>query len=231
MPTNDERERAPRRQVESTPAPQPVAPSDLATAGEHGGDRVAQAEDQPEARMTAPWDDAGPARGADLGHQHETQARAAEFENQNLYADVQGPSYGEQHREDDGAYVPPKTPKGDAYRDPAIIGVTHDFFVPLAQSVVSVRTGTPVRPGPNGWEIATDLSSAVAIARAYAEGGTRAPVCKMATLETYERQFRGGDAIGIEYVDDRGAVVWSKGGPFLAINDTQVLVDLTRPGG
>jgi hypothetical protein len=111
-----------------------------------------------------------------------------------------------------------------------MLGVTHVFHVPLAKDVISVRTGTPLKPGPDGWTIANG-DDAVAMAHSYGEGGTRVPATKLATIETYERQFRSGDQIGIDYVDDRGAVVWSKGGgPFMALNDTQLLVDLTRRG-
>lgn len=163
-----------------------------------------------------------------MGHQRAMNMKTAEFENQNLYNEGLGPNYMQAGGEQQGMYEPPKTAKGDPYRDPAILGNVVPFFVPLAKTVISVRTGTPVKPGPEGWEIANDLTQAIAIAHSYAEGGTRAPVVKMATLETYERQFKSGDAIGIEYVDDRGAVVWAKGGPFLALNDTQLLVDLTR---
>lgn len=164
-----------------------------------------------------------------MGHQRSMNTRTAEYENENLYNVTLGPNYLEAGGEQEGVYRPPKTSKGDPYRDPAMLGVTHVFYVPLAKNVLSVRTGTPLKPGPEGWVIG-GAADATAMAHSYAEGGTRVPATKLATVETYERQFKSGDSVGIEYVDDRGAIVWSDSGPFLALNDTQVLVDLTRAG-
>lgn len=196
----------------------------LETAPRRQTESVPESQSDPD-EMTA----SNPTDVEAMGHQRAMNTRGAEYDNQNLYNEGLGPNYLQAGGEQEGAYVPPKTAKGDPYRDPAIIGATHSFFVPLAKDVISVRTGTPLKAGPEGWTIA-GAADAVAIAQAYAEGGTRVPACKLATLETYERQFKSGDQVGFDHVDDRGAVVWSKSGPFTALSDTQVLVDLTRSG-
>lgn len=227
------------RDVEPSPEEAAVAqglePSDPALEPVEGGD-----SEQHEAPTL---DEALSGDVGELARQHTEAALEA---NQNLYdrknpwpdPDVvnaireQNPnSIGPTHtRRTDGFLQPLTDPRSK--RDPAIINRSHPFKVPIDINVLSVKTGTPLKPGPNGW-LPTSDDDGQAVAAVFMEGGGLCPVYMIATLETYVRQFESGKRYSVGEVDDRGGLTFegpNDSAPYMAVSDSQIIMDMTRHG-
>lgn len=85
---------------------------------------------------------------------------------------------------------------------------TNQTTITLASHVKRVRPGTPLRPaGESTWEISPTGSDAKWIAAHNEVGGNKVDVWRSATFFTYLRgEFRAGDELAIEYIDDDGRI-------------------------
>ena len=122
-------------------------------------------------------------------------------------------------------------------RDPMAMTASHQVRIRLAPDVIRVKTGTPLKPGPLGWVPAPAGVGAELVAGSSRAGGEEVMAFRTVTLETYEKQFTPSLHYAIKDIDDVGNLAWvpDPAGRFLALNETQILVDTstglgTAPG-
>lgn len=105
------------------------------------------------------------------------------------------------------------------------MAASHPVPAHLAPHVRQVRTGTPLRPGPEGWVIAPLGEHAQAYAASAARGGERLMAWRVITLETYRPQFIPGERYDIADIDATGYIRFAAGGRYTAHSETRLLLD------
>ena len=112
-------------------------------------------------------------------------------------------------------------------KDPNVLAGVLPVDVLLAESVLRVKAGTPLRPGPKGWVVAKDgLGEVVAADGRY--GGELVKGYRSAVLDLHERDFVPGMRLRVSGVDDNGLVEFAHDptGPFVAATEHTVLLDM-----
>lgn len=116
-------------------------------------------------------------------------------------------------------------------RDFAVAGADHPIQrIRVAPDVLHVKTGTPVKPGLLGWEIALPHEAPVAFAGNHHTAGESFVAYRAMTLETYVKRFSPGASYAITEIDDLGNIrlELDPGGPYLALSESQLLLDAGR---
>jgi hypothetical protein len=107
-------------------------------------------------------------------------------------------------------------------------GGAHRLNVVLAPHVFNVRPGTPIKPTPLGWDVATDLAEAKRFAVTHGRGGDSIASCTSGTFNTGREQFLTGASIKIADIDTTGYLTFevAKDGPFYAESPSAIFMSL-----
>lgn len=115
-------------------------------------------------------------------------------------------------------------------RDPMNIGCSHPGACQLADSVAHVKCGTPLRSSKDGYVIAQPNEEPEFYATAHAEAGMVVRAWKSLTIDTYEKDYRPGDRLDIQQIDDYGNLyfVQDAEGPYAATGESTIHLDTTQ---
>jgi hypothetical protein len=130
-----------------------------------------------------------------------------------------------------GTFPPPMASseiKWQPERDYANAASSHEVKgITLRDDVLHVKTGTPIRPTPKGWVVAQPTERPLAFAASHYTAGENCTAWRAITLETYKKQFRPSYRYAILEIDVYGNIhlVPDKMGPYIALSETQILLD------
>jgi len=115
-------------------------------------------------------------------------------------------------------------------RDPTNVGCSHPLRVQIAGNVPHVKTGTPIRPTPNGYVIALPNEEPEAYAAAHAEGSQDVAAYRSVTLDIHQDLFKPGDRFDITDIDDYGNLTIEKDdeGPYTATGVHTITLDVMQ---
>lgn len=98
--------------------------------------------------------------------------------------------------------------------------------VRLDDSLIAVKSGTPLTPTVGGWTVACEEDPIELFASSGARGGEMVTAARGMVLETHRKQFSGWTRVRIADVDDYGRVRFEQDdeGPYLVLTPSKVLL-------
>jgi len=115
-------------------------------------------------------------------------------------------------------------------KDPGLVAATHPLNRLRLAPRQAVKTGTPVRAGEDGWEVAPFGENAMAFAGTAGRDGSEFTAYRTVTIQLDKVTLAPGRRLKITDIDDSGNLTFAfdPDGAYLSLSEDLVLMDLAR---